>query len=413
MVDKVDMEYYLVGGAIRDYLMDNEPKDRDYVVVGETPATMKERGFKQVGKGFPVFLDNGGTEYALARTEDKTGKGYDAFDCEWQGISLKEDLSRRDLTINAIAMDTDTEEIIDPYNGKEDIEDRKLRPVSEAFVEDPLRVLRMARYATRFEQEFNIVDKLWEMAKEVAPELEYLPGERIGEEIIKACKQSKHISSYFDTLSICGALKVIAPELDRLRSILAGYSDHHNEGNTWRHTMMVLMYTEDLRPNNPKAYLMALCHDLGKIETAKNSKDNHGGHDKKGCDIAEKLAKSWKLSNEYKQAMINGSRFHIRLLNLPEMKSGKTIKFVDKLSRYNVDLLLDLIEADKKGRVPAQDFDKEKIKKHIEMAQKAIANYTGQDLIDEGYEGSGGAFGQTLLNRRANLYSKYITGVDI
>lgn len=409
-VDKTGLNYYLVGGAVRDQLLGKEPKDYDYVVVGETPESMENRGFKQVGKGFPVFLDEEGNEFALARTEEKTGKGYDGFKCDWKGTSLKEDLKRRDLTINAMAMDNQGN-IIDLFNGRVDLSRKRLRPVSEAFSEDPLRVLRACRYATRFDEQFKVTNRLKRMCRQIANELQYLPGERIGEEVIKAFEQANHIRYYMELLERTDAIKYIAPELKVLQNVPAGYNDYHQEGSTWEHTLLVMEQMEKLRPNDTKAYLGAMCHDLGKyISHYVNDKNNHAKHDQYGIPLAEKLSERWKLSNDYKQSTVNASRFHIRIMNIPEMKSGKTIKFVQKLNKYNIDRLLDLIECDKKGRKPQQAFDRGGIEEHIDKAQKAIDNYTGQDLVDEGYEGEGEAFGMTLLNRRANLYSKYVKG---
>jgi tRNA nucleotidyltransferase (CCA-adding enzyme) len=416
MPDKTDLECYLVGGAVRDGLMDREPNDRDYVVVGETPESMKDRGFQQVGKGFPVFLDDNGDEYALARTEDTTGDGYNDFECEWDGVGLVDDLERRDFTINSMAVpktkehDFTVDDVIDPFGGRDDLMNTTLRNVSEAFVEDPLRALRACRFATRFQFYFQMTDELKAMCQNLAPKITELPGERIGEEIIKGIKQTEYMETYFGMMNQLDILKHIAPELYVLKFVPAGYSHNHMEGSTWEHTLMVLREIQSIAGNDVKATLGALCHDVGKYVTHyANEKNNHGGHDTKGIPLIRKLASRWKFSNDHEQAMVNGARFHLRLQNLPDMRSGKTIKFVQKLDKYNIERLLDIVEADRYGRQPKGCFDERQlIKDHINCAKRAIESYTGEDLKESGYEGSGEAFGQTLLNRRAQRYKRMV-----
>lgn len=210
------MEIYLVGGAVRDEIMGITPKDFDYVVVGETPQSMLDAGFVQVGKDFPVFLDEDGDEYALARRERTTGKGTMNFECETDNVTLEEDLLRRDLTINAIAKNTKTGEFIDPYNGIDDIKNKILRPVSEAFKEDPVRVLRLARFYSRL-LSFNLADEMKVMIKEMVEDgcLETLEPQRIYAEIRKALIQPNSIY-FFTLLREFGALKQILPEIDKM-----------------------------------------------------------------------------------------------------------------------------------------------------------------------------------------------------
>lgn len=210
------MKTFLVGGAVRDKLLKRKVKDRDFVVVGATPDEMIEVGFEQVGADFPVFLHpETKDEHALARTERKTGKGYNGFETSFDtSVTLEDDLIRRDLTINAMAIDPDTEQVIDPHNGQQDLKDGVLRHVSDAFAEDPLRVLRVARFAARYG--FEVAPETMELMKKLVDEgeLEHLTTERVWSELERALMED-HPSKFIWTLDKCGALPVLFPELGR------------------------------------------------------------------------------------------------------------------------------------------------------------------------------------------------------
>jgi tRNA nucleotidyltransferase (CCA-adding enzyme) len=277
------MKVYLVGGAVRDTLLKREVTERDYVVVGATPEQMLAKGFTQVGKDFPVFLHpKTKEEYALARTERKKGRGYKGFDCDASpDITLEEDLLRRDLTVNAMAMDEDGS-IIDPFNGQQDLNGRVLKHVSDAFVEDPLRVLRVARFAARYhEYGFHIhTDTLALMRSIVqARELEYLSAPRVWQETAKSLNES-HPDVFFTTLKSVEALKYWFPELDKLWGI-PNPSKWHPEIDTGVHTMLVLQqavaHSKDLAVR-----FAALVHDLGKALTDTTQWPAHHGHDDLG-----------------------------------------------------------------------------------------------------------------------------------
>ena len=281
------MRIFLVGGAVRDELLNLEVKDRDFVVINSTPEAMLEKGFTQVGKDFPVFLHpTTNEEYALARTERKQGSGYTGFTCyAGQDVSLEDDLARRDLTINAIAQSPEGE-IFDPYFGQKDLKDKVLRHISPAFSEDPLRVLRVARFAARFAHlGFNIAPETQLLMAELASsgELEALTAERVWAETEKALHtQSPQV--YFQVLRDCGALAILFPEIDNLFGVPAP-KRWHPEIDTGIHTLMVLEQACLL--SDSLAFRFAcLVHDLGKALTPESEWPSHKGHGFKGleCD---------------------------------------------------------------------------------------------------------------------------------
>lgn len=218
-----EMKKYIVGGAVRDRLMGRKPKDLDYVWVGATPQDMLNMGFSQVGADFPVFLDSEGNEHALARTEFKVGHGYGGFETRFDpSVTLEQDLHRRDLTINAMAIDPETDELIDPFGGEEDIIDRNLRHVSKAFCEDPLRVLRVARFRARFGKKFRIVEPTMELMREIVEdgEMQHLTTERVWLEMVKAVQET-YPELFFMTLNECDALVAMFP-IDQVNMLIGG-----------------------------------------------------------------------------------------------------------------------------------------------------------------------------------------------
>lgn len=273
------MKIYRVGGCVRDLQLGKEPKDIDYVVVGESPTSMLEAGFEQVGH-FPVFLHpQTRDEYALARSEISTGDGYCDFLYLWQGVSLEEDLKRRDLTINAMAM-TEDGELIDLYGGQADLRAGVLRHTSECFVEDPLRILRVARFAASMN--FTVADDTLELMRKMTAEgmVSSLTRERIGKETEKAML-SNDPARYFTVLDECGALEVVFPELFKLKGI-PQRGDYHAEGDVWVHTLMVLSESVRLSqglPDDRKLRIRfgALLHDMGKATTPHNLLWNEDG----------------------------------------------------------------------------------------------------------------------------------------
>ena len=294
------MQVYLVGGAVRDHLLGIADADRDYVVVGSTPEEMLSLGYQQVGHDFPVFLHpQSKEEYALARTERKSGHGYHGFICDFSpDTTLEEDLERRDLTINAIAQD-DKGKLIDPYHGIDDLHERILRHVSPAFVEDPLRVLRVARFAARFNHlGFKVAPETLDLMKEISAsgELETLTPERVWTEMQKAlCTPNPEI--FIEILHYVGALKVILPEVEALSGV-PGPARWHPEIDTLVHTMMTVHRLAQ-ESHDPVARFAMLCHDLGKALTPKENWPHHKNHHALGLKPLESMCKRLKVPNEY------------------------------------------------------------------------------------------------------------------
>lgn len=319
------MQAYLVGGAVRDLLMGRNPSDRDYVVVGATPQEMLEDGFTQVGADFPVFIHpTSGEEYALARTERKTGEGYNGFSTEYAGVSLIDDLSRRDLTCNAIAIDPVTSDLIDPFGGGKDIQDKILRHVSGAFREDPVRVLRVARLASKLG--FDIAPETASLCREMvaAGELDHLTPERVQQELIKTLGQ-QNPSRFFTALDEVGALEKLFPEVYALKGQTQP-AEHHAEGDAFVHTMMVLDAVYDLAPHDridgrltgdefgkvdlPLNAFAALCHDLGKGLTPRELLPKHHGHEEAGVPVTEALCRRLMMPSKFERVAVKATRFH-------------------------------------------------------------------------------------------------------
>ena len=312
---------YLVGGAVRDQLLNNEIYDRDWVVVGSSVKEMLSLGFIQVGKDFPVFLHpKTKEEYALARTERKQGQGYTGFICNAQAdVTLEDDLLRRDLTINAMAL-SNSGEIIDPYSGQQDLNNRILRHVSDAFIEDPLRVLRVARFATRFHQyNFTVAPETLALMKKISEsgELSTLSGERIWQEMSRSLAE-EHPDVFFQTLRDCGALNKIWPELDALWGI-PNPVEHHPEVCSGVHTMMVLQQSVKLS-SSINIRFAALCHDLGKTLSSKDSLPRHIGYEKSGLPLIEKICKKLKVPNKAKSLALKVCQFHLHCHRALELK---------------------------------------------------------------------------------------------
>lgn len=346
------MKVYLVGGAVRDELMGIEPKDFDYVVVGSTPQEMLDAGYKQVGSDFPVFLHPiTGEEYALARTEAKEGNGYMAFSCRFgPEISLREDLSRRDLTINAIAKDLETGEIIDPFGGQADIKARTLKPTTSAFSEDPVRVLRAARFLARYDSFTASVEldtAVWDMYW--SGELDHLVPERVWLETQKAlCENTP--SRYFKYLNGMG----IFPELEALIGVEED-DLWHPEADVFTHIMMGLDHfevTDGGWDRVPKVRFGTLCHDLGKPAAYKAS----GGlkstrHEQLGVSIVNALCDRLKVPNDYRKVALLAAEYHTHCHVAFDMKPSTIHKLIKKFKTFREFVIFtDIATCDKKGR---------------------------------------------------------------
>ena len=321
------MQVYCVGGAVRDELLGLGVQDRDFVVVGSTPTEMELAGYKPVGKDFPVFLHpNTRDEYALARTERKTAKGYKGFQVHADpDVTLEQDLARRDLTINAIAKD-ESGHLIDPYSGIQDLNDKVLRHVSPAFSEDPVRILRAARFAARF-IDFDVAPATMDLMREMVEkgEVDALVPERVWQEISKGLMEEKP-SRMFKVLRACGALKKIMPELDALWGVPQP-ANHHPEIDTGVHVMMVIDYAASKQYQLPVRFA-ALMHDLGKGTTPKDLLPRHIGHEQRSVDLLQVLCKRLRVPNDCKELAHIVAKFHGKVHQVEEMRPETLLQFL-------------------------------------------------------------------------------------
>ncbi len=347
------MQTYVVGGAVRDELLGFAVKDKDFVVVGSTPEAMLAAGFKPVGKDFPVFLHpKTHDEYALARTERKTAKGYKGFVVHASPeVTLEEDLARRDLTINAIAKD-DAGKLIDPFNGLADIQAKILRHVSDAFAEDPVRILRAARFAARF-TDFNVAPATMILMRQMveAGEVDALVSERVWQELAKGLMEEKP-SRMFDVLRECGALQRILPELNRLWGVPQP-ANHHPEVDTGLHTMLVVDYAANQNFSLAIRF-SALMHDLGKGTTPAEILPQHIGHEERSFNLVREVCKRIKVPNDCKELAQIVAKFHGKLYQSLQMKPSTLLSFLIELDAIRQPArfkdFLKACEADSRGR---------------------------------------------------------------
>lgn len=313
------MQVFCVGGAVRDQLLGLPVQDRDYVVVGATPEEMVRRGFRQVGKDFPVFLHpQTHEEYALARTERKTARGYHGFQVyAAPDVTLEQDLARRDLTINAIAQDA-AGRLIDPYGGVSDLRAGILRHVSEAFAEDPVRILRLARFTARYPT-FRVADETLALARHMvdAGEVDMLVAERVWQEVAKGLMEVRP-SRMFETLRACGALVRILPELDRLWGVPQPVL-HHPEIDTGVHVMMVVDYAATQGYSLPIRFA-ALTHDLGKGTTPADLWPRHIGHEERSAELVRMMSRRLRVPNDCRDLALLVARFHGKVHRALEMR---------------------------------------------------------------------------------------------
>lgn len=349
------MEVYLVGGAVRDELLGRPARERDWVVVGATPQAMLDAGYRQVGRDFPVFLHpDTSEEYALARTERKTGRGYHGFEMRFSpDVTLEEDLRRRDLTINAIARAPDGR-LIDPCGGQRDLEARTLRHVSDAFNEDPVRVLRVARFLARFQPAgFNVAaETLVRMRAMVASgEVDELVAERVWQETEKALAEPAP-DAWLKLLHDCGALARIYPELDALYGVPQP-ENWHPEIDTGLHMELVLQVAAGLTPE-PRIRFAALMHDLGKGRTPRSQWPAHRGHEERGVALIRELAARLRVPGDYRELAELASRWHGLANRAMELRPRTLLELLESCDamrrpdRFRE--LLFAFEADYRGR---------------------------------------------------------------
>ena len=348
-------EIYEVGGAVRDRLLGLAVDEHDWVVVGATPEIMRERGFRPVGQAFPVFLHpRTGEEYALARTERKTAPGYRGFHFHASpSVSLTEDLARRDLTINAMARASDGT-LIDPFNGRADLEARQLRHVSDAFREDPVRILRLARFAARFAPlGFRVApDTLALCAEMVASgEVDALVAERVWQETARAL-MTPAPEAFIRTLRDCGALAVLFPEIDRLFGIPQP-PRHHPEIDTGEHVLLVLQQAARLEASLA-ARFAALLHDLGKGLTPAAELPRHRGHEARGVPLVEAVCKRLRVPAACRDLARGVARYHLECHRVRELRAATLLELIEGLDLLRrperLDDFLAACEADFRGR---------------------------------------------------------------
>ncbi len=393
------MKIYLVGGAVRDQLLHYPVVERDWVVVGATPQEMFQAGFRQVGRDFPVFLHpKTHEEYALARKERKAGLGYYGFACEFdKTISLEDDLQRRDLTINAIAMD-EKGKIIDPYQGIDDIKNKKLRHVSAAFVEDPVRVLRVARFAARFHHlgftlALETKNLMYEMVRQ--GELSHLVPERVWQELVRSLGE-KNPEIFIRTLRDCGALQIIIPEIDNLFGVPAA-PKYHPEIDTGIHTLMVLQ-TISQKTTDPMTRFAALVHDLGKAQTPIGEWPSHHAHDTLGLPIIEALCLRLRVPVAWRKFAMMVCQHHLNIFRidiLPVETIVTLFEATDAFKKRERFLhLLMVSEAD------GCDMETNRSEKWIQLLD-ACTEINAKILVAEGYQGV--AIKDELHKRRVGL----------
>ena len=395
------MQVYLVGGAVRDRILGHPVVEKDYVVVGATPDQLIAQGFQPVGKDFPVFLHpETKEEYALARTERKSGHGYHGFEFfTAPDVSLEEDLIRRDLTINAMAMDDDGQ-VIDPYHGLEDLNQKILRHVSDAFIEDPLRVLRVARFAARYHAYgFQVADETLDLMRKLAQsgELNTLTPERVWKETSRALME-EHADIYFDVLRQCGALKVLFPEIDALFGV-PQRPEYHPEIDCGIHTLMSLKqackanYSLDVR-------YAVLVHDLGKALTPAEELPRHIMHEERGIQPVTEISERLHVPTLTKQLALAVCKEHLKCHQAFTLKAGtlwRLLQRLDVLRRpERVEAFVQACECDARGRLGLENREYPQAK-YILEAVNVVRSIKASDLPADV---KGPDIGEMLIQRR-------------
>ncbi|KEA53445.1 tRNA nucleotidyl transferase [Mangrovibacter sp. MFB070] len=396
------MKIFLVGGAVRDTLLGLPVKDRDWVVVGATPAEMLGQGFQQVGRDFPVFLHpDTHEEYALARTERKSGHGYTGFICHAEpDVTLEQDLLRRDLTINAIAQ-SEEGAFIDPWNGQKDIAQRVLRHISPAFCEDPLRVLRVARFAARYAHlGFRIAPETLALMQQMAQagELSHLTPERVWKETESALL-TRNPQVFFQVLRDCGALSVLFPEVDALFGVPAP-AKWHPEIDTGIHTLMTLTIAAQLSPALDVRFA-TLCHDLGKGLTPPELWPRHHGHGPAGVKLVARLCERYKVPVAIRDLAKLVAEFHDLIHTIQILQPKTLVKLFDNLDAWRkperVEQLALTSEADARGRTgfESSDYPQGRL---LRAAWQVARSVDSKAVVAAGFQGA--SIREELTRRR-------------
>lgn len=396
------MKIYLVGGAVRDELLGFPYEEKDWVVVGATPEQMGAQGFRPVGRDFPVFIHpESGEEYALARTERKTGKGYKGFSFfTGPDISLEDDLIRRDLTINAMARG-EHGELIDPFGGQRDLEDRVLRHVSAAFAEDPVRVLRVARFAARYHHlGFTLAPETLALMTRLAngDELHHLIPERVWSETEKALTtQSPWV--FVEVLRECAALAVLYPEIDRLFGV-PQRADYHPEIDTGVHTLMTLRQAAKLS-TDPTVRFAALVHDLGKGTTPAGILPSHFGHEERGVPLIHAVCDRYRIPNDFRELAIPVARLHLLCHTVFELRPVTVLRIFKAVDAFRqparFERFLLAVEADARGRLGYEDSDYAQAR-WLRTLFHHLQTLSPREFVERGLKGA--AIGAALDRRR-------------
>jgi tRNA nucleotidyltransferase (CCA-adding enzyme) len=397
------MQTFLVGGAVRDKLLGRPVVDRDFVVVGALPDEMLAAGYKPVGKDFPVFLHAGtGEEYALARTERKTGRGYHGFSFQADAtVTLEQDLERRDLTINAIAEDADGN-LVDPYGGVRDLEAKVLRHVSAAFVEDPVRLLRVARFAARYAPlGFTVADETMALMRQmvVDGEIDHLVAERVWAETRKALSEPMP-SAFLRVLRESDALRILFPEVEALYGV-PQRAEYHPEIDTGVHVEMVLDMAARIAPGDALVGYCALTHDLGKALTPADELPRHVMHEQRGVEPLRAMSARLKVPTEFAVLAEAVCRQHLNAHMAFELKPATVLKLLASLDALRrperLDTFLKACEADKRGRLGNEDAGYPQAD-YLRTARDAAATITAEPFVEKGL--SGPAIGEAMTRAR-------------
>lgn len=391
------MQFYRVGGVVRDQLLGRASQDTDWVVVGATPQQLLDLGYVSVGKDFPVFLHpETKEEYALARTERKTARGYHGFAFNTDpSVTLEADLQRRDLTINAMAQDTDGT-LIDPYNGQADLDAKILRHVSPAFAEDPVRILRLARFAARFN--FSVAAETLQLMREMTAsgEVDALVAERVWQELAKALVEP-YPQRFIEVLRDCGALAKIFPEIDRLFGVPQP-AKWHPEVDTGLHTLLALVQARKLS-DDPQVIFAVLMHDLGKGTTPKSDLPSHPEHEERGAVLVQNLCERYRIPTAFRTIATLVARYHTHCHRGFELRAQTILKTLNALDAFRrpqrLRIFLLACTADIRGRTgleqhpyPQATYFQAAFEAAQQVDVKAIvaAGYQGQQIAEQRYQ---------------------------
>ena len=404
------MKRYLVGGAVRDRLLGLAVKERDWVVVGATPEEMLALGYRQVGKDFPVFLHpQTHEECALARTERKSGHGYRGFSVQaGPDVTLEDDLLRRDLTVNAIAEDEEGA-LIDPHGGQRDLEQRVLRHVSAAFAEDPVRILRVARFHARFASlGFRVAEETLALMRDMvaAGEADHLVPERVWQETQKALLQAQRPSVYFQTLRSCGALARVMPEIDALAGV-PQRADYHPEVDSLVHTLMCVDAAARAG-NDLSVRYCALVHDLGKARTPSGELPSHRMHDVRGVPLVEAFSARLRVPAALRDLAVIHTREHLLVHRVRELRPQTLLELLERMLALRdagrFETLLAACESDARGRLGFEDCDYPQ-SEYLRAAAAAALEIGNAEVLAEGH--SGPAIGRELKRRRIERLTQF------